>query len=616
MRRAATAPRQPNGLFDFFVPPGNWHVTAPLVVAAAVLAIFVGATAGFRMAYADRIAPGVHVMGVDVGGRTRDDARSLLEAQVAELGRQPVALRAYDGEWQRTARDLGMKLDADSMAAAAYSVGREGNIVQESLTQWAALLQGQRFRTPDPGFDIVQQQAALQAIAQQIDQTGQDAQLAIVSGNQGPAVALTPDVTGRRLDVAQSMQVVRDGIAMGIASGLPATIDLVVQTRQPIATVGDLRQAQGQAEQMLSGPLTLNFADKRWVLSTGDIAKMMSFDQQPGQQAKVLVDPGQLTGTFSAIASQIEQSAQDARFQYTGGNLRVIRESQDGRTLDVEALKAQIQGVLSSADRTITLPVTVEHPLVASSDGPKLGIHQLIQTGSTSYPGATPEKQWNIKTAAERLNGVVVMPGQMFSFNKEVGPTTLDAGFRTGWGIEGTGAGARTVPSVAGGICQVATTLFQPVFHAGYQIEERNWHLYWITGYGQAPLGMKGLDATVDSDSGLDLKFINTTSDPLLIQSNVQGTTVSFGLYGTKPNWTVQIDGPTITNVVPAERNPVREDEPSMPRGRTLAVESAQDGFDTLVVRTVRTGDEVRTLRLTSHYVPSRNVTLVGTGPA
>jgi vancomycin resistance protein YoaR len=99
-----------------------------------------------------------------------------------------------------------------------------------------------------------------------------------------------------------------------------------------------------------------------------------------------------------------------------------------------------------------------------------------------------------------------------------------------------------------------------------------------------------------------------------LIQARVEGTTLIFGLYGTKPTWTVKIDGPVITNVVPANREPVRQPEPTMPDGRTLAVESAHDGFTATITRTVTLGDDVRQLRMRSNYVPSRNVTLYGTG--
>jgi vancomycin resistance protein YoaR len=102
------------------------------------------------------------------------------------------------------------------------------------------------------------------------------------------------------------------------------------------------------------------------------------------------------------------------------------------------------------------------------------------------------------------------------------------------------------VPSVAGGICQVATTLFQPVFWAGYQLEERWWHLYWTPAYTSR--GFVGLDATVDPDAGLDLKWINPTPDYVLIQASATADKVTFRLYGRKSAWSVQVDEPVISN--------------------------------------------------------------------
>jgi vancomycin resistance protein YoaR len=158
---------------------------------------------------------------------------------------------------------------------------------------------------------------------------------------------------------------------------------------------------------------------------------------------------------------------------------------------------------------------------------------------------------WNVRLAAERLNGTVVPPGATFSFNREVGPTTLDAGFRWGFGIVGGDGGARTVPSVAGGICQVATTLFQPVFWAGYRVEERYARLYWIPSY--ISRGVVGLDVTVDEEAGLDFKWTNTTGDPVLIQSSADDERVTLALYGKRPSWTVRVD-PAVT----ANRRPAR----------------------------------------------------------
>ena len=232
------------------------------------------------------------------------------------------------------------------------------------------------------------------------------------------------------------------------------------------------------------------------------------------------------------------------------------------------------------------LPVEVAHPAVGDAAGPQLGIREVLGESTTSFAGSIPEKAHNIKLAAERLNGVVVPPGGTFSFNKEVGPTTLEAGFQWGFGLTtGSGGGVHTVPSIAGGICQVATTLFQPVFWSGYQIEERYWHLYWIPAYTSR--GVVGLDATVDSDSGLDLEWINPTDQPVLIQTSTDAEHVTFRLLGQKPPWTVKVDDPVITDKIVADPTPEVQAEPSLPWGRTLLVESARDGFTVVLNRHV-----------------------------
>jgi hypothetical protein len=170
-----------------------------------------------------------------------------------------------------------------------------------------------------------------------------------------------------------------------------------------------------------------------------------------------------------------------------------------------------------------------------------------------------------------------------------------------------------TVPSVAGGICQVATTLFQPVFWSGYQIEERYWHLYWIPAYTSR--GLVGLDATVDADSGLDFKWINPTDQPVLIQASTDAEHITFQLYGQPPPWTVHVEDPVISERVVADPTPEVQQEPGLAWGRTILVESARDGFTVLLNRhvTPNNGGQSRDLALKSVYAPAHTVTLVGT---
>ena len=357
-----------------------------------------------------------------------------------------------------------------------------------------------------------------------------------------------------------------------------------------------------------------------------DLALEVSFGQarqtlQPAELATlVAVDNGRPTGLDTAalralaarLADEWDQPVQNARFAWNGGNLTPIRDSQEGRSLDQAGAAAAIGQALLAGQPAVSLPGTVVQPLVSSANPQALGIMENLDRGSTSFAGSTPEKAHNIRLAAERLNGVVVPPGGTFSFNQEVGPTTLEAGYEWGFGIEAGATGARTVPSVAGGICQVATTLFQRVFWSGFPLVERHWHLYWIPAYTSR--GIVGLDATVDGDSGLDFRWSNPTDSYVLIQTATDESNVYFGLYGKRRGWTVKVGEPVLTNRVPPNPDPVAEVEPSLPWGRIQPVETARDGFDVAITRTVTREDgQPRTLTVKSSYEPSRTVTLVGT---
>jgi hypothetical protein len=154
--------------------------------------------------------------------------------------------------------------------------------------------------------------------------------------------------------------------------------------------------------------------------------------------------------------------------------------------------------------------------------------------------------------------------------------------------------------------------LFQRAFWAGFPLVERHWHLYWIPAYTSR--GMVGLDATVDEDSGLDLRWSNPTDSYILIQSATDDSNVYFGLYGSPHTWKVTVDDPQLSNNVATDPAPVAQTEPTLEWGRILPVEAARDGFDVSITRTVTREDgQPRTLTLESKYEPSRSVTLVGT---
>ncbi|MBI3977974.1 MAG: VanW family protein [Chloroflexi bacterium] len=240
-------------------------------------------------------------------------------------------------------------------------------------------------------------------------------------------------------------------------------------------------------------------------------------------------------------------------------------------------------------------------------------IKDVLGKGQTSYAGSIPERAHNVELATNRLKGKLVAPGALFSFNGMLGPTTLDAGFKIGYGITLNGDRPETVPSVGGGICQVATTLFHAVYWAGLTLVEHNYHLYWIDRYGQPPSGRVGLDATVD-DPYVDFRFRNTTGDWLRVESWIEGNSIGFGVYGVQTGWDVKVSEPVVKDVVKTVQDPVRQEDPTMPAGKELWVEHAEDGFTVSLRRQVfKEGKILDDYPLTRKYLPSRNVLLVGT---
>jgi len=579
---------------------------APVLGAVAVIAL--AGLVIFELSNWDKITPGVTAVGTPVGGLSRTEAMARLAPGVQQLLDRPLDIRGGTQTWRTTPRELGLRLDPAELASAAYEIGRQGNPKDRLGDQIDVFLHGKTV-SPASTTDQAALDASLRAMALQIVRPAQDAQLSLATNGTLQSVAAE---NGLAVDVGAS----RDQIAQALNSGIQ-TVELV--TRAVPATIADaeVSTAREQLEHMLglsAQPLQLTFGQQTWPMERADLLGLITLSggNRPGQPATVNIDEAPLRAWAARIGKETDQTVQDARFRFANGALQVIKPSRQGRKLDQEATVQAVRAALLKGEQTVPLPIAVIEPSVSSENPQALGITELIDRGNTSFAGSIPEKKHNIKLAAERISGVVVAPGGTFSFNQAVGPTTLDAGFKWGFGITSGNDGPKTVPSVAGGICQVATTLFQPVFWSGFQLEERYWHLYWIPAYTSR--GVVGLDVTVDPDAGLDFKWTNTTPSYILVQADSDDEKVYFGLYGKKPSWNVQVDDAVVSNRTPPDPKPIVQEEPTMQWGRTLAVETARDGFDVEVTRRVIPNDGAtpRTLNLKSTYQPAHTVTLVG----
>jgi len=301
--------------------------------------------------------------------------------------------------------------------------------------------------------------------------------------------------------------------------------------------------------------------------------------------------------------AELERSPKPARFVYSKDRGWYAVEKV-GYRIDREAALAAFRRALALGKRSFYVPAEVVEPEPNVHQLYRRGVRVLLAEGETDFSGSSRNRVWNLRLAASKLDGVVIPRGEVFSFNRALGPVSEETGFREGLVI----LGDRTEKGVGGGVCQVSSTVFRAAFFAGLPIVERHPHSYQLRYYRPA-----GLDATVYGP-WVDLKFRNDTPGDLLMRTFVRGTKLIVRLFGTKDR-EVFWEGPIYLERKPPL--PPREivDE-SLPPGVRRQVDWPAPGARVKVLRTVRYDDgRVVEEELESRYRPWGAIYLVGPRP-
>ena len=240
----------------------------------------------------------------------------------------------------------------------------------------------------------------------------------------------------------------------------------------------------------------------------------------------------------------------------------------------------------------------------------ELGITELVAEATTYYWGSWQNRRSNIALGAGKLHGIIIAPGEEFSFNRHLGDITPEAGYLEGSVI----LGGATVTGIGGGICQVSTTMFRAAFSGGYAITERNSHGYRVGYYEYAGAG-PGLDAAIWQPE-VDLRFQNNSPHHLLIESSFLGAqdALQFRIYSSR-HWRTVIESPIISDIVPAPAEKYVENS-ALVAGQIQQIDYSADGADVRVYRNVYAPDGSLAQRdqLFTHYSPWQAVFEVAPG--
>lgn len=319
---------------------------------------------------------------------------------------------------------------------------------------------------------------------------------------------------------------------------------------------------------------------------------------------------------LAPLSTKVDITPVNALFTVKNNRVTAFKQSKDGRAVDFTTLKKQLEektlAVVTSSDPqkiTISVPITEIKPKITTADANNMGITELVATGTSLFHGSIPSRIYNISLAASRLNGILIPPGQVFSFDQSVGDISSLSGYKQAYVIEN----GHTVLGDGGGVCQVSTTLFRAALYAGLPIVERHQHAYRVEYYEED--SGPGIDAAIYSPT-VDMKFKNDTGHYLLVQSTVDfdAQRLTFNLYGTKDGRIVQVNDPVIVSQSPAPP-PLYQDDPSLPTGTVKQIDFAAGGMSVYFTRQVTKGGKIiQNDKFTSNFQPWQAVFLRGTG--
>ncbi|MGB9679896.1 MAG: VanW family protein [Thermoanaerobacteraceae bacterium] len=278
------------------------------------------------------------------------------------------------------------------------------------------------------------------------------------------------------------------------------------------------------------------------------------------------------------VSKDIEISPIDAKIHILNGTIN-ITDDKDGikvnKTETFNRVRDCIDTIIKNNENSGDVLIATEKVEAKVKKAVLAQIKSKIATFSTSFNQNDVNRSENLYIAAKALNGAILMPGDKFSLNKRLGPRIIENGYKEAPVIVGN----KLVPDIGGGVCQVATTLYNAVLRADIKIDERYHHTFPV-GYVSP-----GQDATISGDI-LDLKFENSSKYPIYIESFLNGNHFVVNIYGYTKDLSKKIE---IYSEIVEKYEPkiTYVDDPTLPEGEEIIEVQEHTGYKVNIYRLV-----------------------------
>jgi vancomycin resistance protein YoaR len=535
------------------------------------------------LAIDDTIAAGTSVHGVDIGGLSPQAAEHKLQTELADEVTEPIEV--YVGEIPETPADpylldpvaAGLSLDVEQTVAQADRPGVLGRVFGDDGGELP----------PVVNVDERQGRAALETLAEETGTEHIEGGISFADGR--PQV--TEPSSGATLKVDDALEKLPQGF-------LPAAgrqpLALPVSQADPLVGQEEVDRALREfAEPAMSAPVQLSAGDQLIALTPEMLSKHLTMEADergtlvPRLDGEGLAEDKAIKAAFREIA----RPARNAELGVRDGEVVVTADAQTGFKVVTDNLGEVVLPLLTETgpDRTGEASTRAVTPRLTEENVADLGITEEMSSYTVDFDPAA-YRITNIGRAAELINGSLVAPDDVWSFNEAVGERTEENGFVEGIII----LDGQYQTAQGGGVSTVATTMFNAVFFAGVKPVEYGAHSFYIERYPE------GREATV-AWGHLDNSFLNDSGNSIYILASSTDSSVTITFLGTKKYDEIESVTGERTNVVkPGKRKGIEDDCVPQP---------PLEGFEVVVERVFKNdGEEVKREEFKTRYTPRDEV--------
>lgn len=513
-----------------------------LLIVAIVFGVLVLSFGWYSVVYANKIYPNIYIGNTDFGGLTKDEADKLLQDKADKINNTEINLTQGDNSWKLNIKDLNLQYNTAETAKQLYAYGRGGSFLQ-NLKQKIGLLFAKKNINSSYEYNADELNTFFTGVFNSVGTPVKNASYVYDDDD----LTITDEQSGQEINSDDLITQLDKSISTMTP---PGDLVLTVVDVAPTITTAQLQELESEVLDIISSEIKLESERKNITVTKEQIFSwiVVKANTQKDQSSlpKITIDQDKVKQYVASIAKDIDQEPQDAKLSYSSGKVSVSQTPQKGYSLDQDKTVEQLTTVLTNRQQstknnttdTIKLTLKVTEPAVSDTNIDNLGIKEQISSGTTNFAGSSDNRIANIKKGASMFNGLLIKPGDTLSAISVIGNPSAETGYVSELVIKE----GKTTSEYGGGLCQVSTTLFRASLNAGLEILERTNHAYRVSYY-EPPVGM---DATVYYPNP-DLVIKNNTDHYILIQTKVEGTSITFDLYGTKDSRQVSISDPKIT---------------------------------------------------------------------